>query len=82
MSVAPLHNVVQHHCRPSAPDRSNAIQWRYTRAMGWPELVLVLVIVLLVFGAGKLTGLGDSLGRMVRNIRHAASDSDASRRDR
>lgn len=36
---------------------------------GLPELLIVLVIILLVFGAGKLTDIGSSLGKGVREFR-------------
>jgi sec-independent protein translocase protein TatA len=44
--------------------------------LGWPELILVLVIVLIMVGPRKLTGLGDALGRAVRSVRHVASEAD------
>ncbi len=33
------------------------------------ELVLILAIVLVIFGAGKLRMLGESLGKTIRNFR-------------
>jgi sec-independent protein translocase protein TatA len=41
---------------------------------GWQELVLILVLLLLVFGAGKLPQVGQAIGRAVREVRHAAND--------
>lgn len=35
------------------------------------ELIAILAIVLLIFGAGKLPQLGDSLGKGIRNFRRA-----------
>jgi Sec-independent protein translocase protein TatA len=43
--------------------------------LGWAELVLIVVIVLIIVGPRKLTGLGDGLGRMVRSVRQAARES-------
>jgi sec-independent protein translocase protein TatA len=40
---------------------------------GMGELLVILVIVLLIFGAGKLPQIGDSLGRSIRNFKRAAS---------
>ena len=40
------------------------------------ELVLVLIIVLIIFGAGKLPQLGDSLGKGIRNFKKSSSGSD------
>ena len=39
---------------------------------GMGELLIILVIVLLVFGAGKLPQIGDSLGRSIKNFKRAA----------
>ena len=40
---------------------------------GMGELLVILVIVLLVFGAGKLPQIGDSLGRSIKNFKRAAA---------
>jgi sec-independent protein translocase protein TatA len=37
--------------------------------IGWPELVLVLVIVLIVFGVGRLGRLGKDLGEGISAFR-------------
>lgn len=44
----------------------------YGRRMGFWELLVLLFIVLLFFGAGKLPALGDGLGKAVRGFREAA----------
>jgi sec-independent protein translocase protein TatA len=36
------------------------------------ELLIILVIVLLIFGAGKLPAIGDSIGRSIKNFKRAA----------
>ena len=36
---------------------------------GWMELLLVLVIVLIVFGAGKLPQLGEGLGKAIKGFK-------------
>jgi sec-independent protein translocase protein TatA len=43
---------------------------------GMGELLIVLVIVLLVFGAGKLPQIGDALGKSIKNFKRAASGRD------
>jgi len=51
----------------------------YREAVGLFEIVLLIVILLLVFGAGKLPAIGDALGRTVKSFRRAsrgASDSE------
>jgi sec-independent protein translocase protein TatA len=37
--------------------------------LGFGELVLLLLIVLILFGAGRLPELGEGLGRGIRNFR-------------
>jgi sec-independent protein translocase protein TatA len=39
---------------------------------GLPELLVILVIVMVVFGANKLPGIGDALGRSIRNFKRAS----------
>ena len=39
---------------------------------GMPELIVILVIVLLVFGAGKLPEIGGALGKSIRNFKRAS----------
>jgi sec-independent protein translocase protein TatA len=43
---------------------------------GLTELIVVLLIVLVVFGAGKLPQIGDALGRSIKNFKRAAAGSD------
>jgi sec-independent protein translocase protein TatA len=37
------------------------------------ELIVILLIVLVVFGANKLPGIGDALGRSIKNFKKASS---------
>lgn len=41
--------------------------------LGLFEWLVILVVVLLVFGAGKLPQIGDALGRSIKNFKRAAS---------
>lgn len=43
---------------------------------GVPELLVILLIVLLIFGAGKLPAIGDALGRSIKNFKRSASGAD------
>ncbi len=43
---------------------------------GIGELIIILVIILIVFGAGKLPQIGDALGRSIRNFKRASSGSE------
>lgn len=44
--------------------------------LGTTELIIVLVIVLIVFGAGKLPQIGDALGKGIRNFKRANNDKE------
>jgi sec-independent protein translocase protein TatA len=37
--------------------------------IGIPELLIILVIVLIIFGPGRLTGAGAALGQAIREFR-------------
>jgi len=43
--------------------------------IGMPELIVILVIVLIIFGAGKLPQIGEGLGKGIRNFKKATDDS-------
>lgn len=40
--------------------------------LGPMELFLILVIVLVIFGAGKLPQIGDALGKSIRNFKRSS----------
>jgi sec-independent protein translocase protein TatA len=40
-------------------------------SIGMPELMVILVIALVVFGAGKLPQIGENLGKAIRNFKSA-----------
>ncbi|MCK5685599.1 twin-arginine translocase TatA/TatE family subunit [bacterium] len=39
--------------------------------LGMPELVIILVIILIIFGAGKLPEIGAGLGKGIKNFKTA-----------
>lgn len=43
---------------------------------GMPELIIILVIVMVVFGAGKLPEIGNALGKSIRNFKKASEGKD------
>lgn len=43
---------------------------------GMGELLIILVIVMLIFGAGKLPAIGDAIGRSIKNFKRAANGND------
>jgi sec-independent protein translocase protein TatA len=44
--------------------------------LGIGELLVLLVIVMIIFGAGKLPEIGEGLGRGIRNFRKAVKTPD------
>ena len=43
------------------------------------HLLIILVIVLVIFGAGKLPEIGDGLGKSIRSFKKAISGEDDSK---
>ncbi len=43
-------------------------------SIGWQELVIILVIVLIIFGPGKLPQVGAQMGKALKSFRQAKSD--------
>ena len=46
--------------------------------IGFPELLVILVVCLLIFGPGKLPDIGSAIGRGVREFRKASTDLEES----
>ena len=44
--------------------------------LGWPEIILILVVVLIIFGAGKLPQIGSQLGKGLREFRKSTKGED------
>jgi sec-independent protein translocase protein TatA len=44
--------------------------------IGPTELIIILVIVVLIFGVGKLADVGGALGRGIKEFRHTVKDDD------
>lgn len=49
--------------------------------LGVPELILILLILLLLFGASRLPKLSRSLGESVRELRKGLSDDGSTSKD-
>jgi sec-independent protein translocase protein TatA len=44
--------------------------------LGLPELGVILVIVLIIFGAGKLPEIGGAIGKGIKNFKKSVRESD------
>ncbi|MDO9530158.1 MAG: twin-arginine translocase TatA/TatE family subunit [Syntrophales bacterium] len=42
--------------------------------IGMPELLIILVIILIIFGAGKLPEIGSAIGRGIKNFKKATAE--------
>lgn len=51
--------------------------------LGLPELLVILVIVIVIFGANRLPQLGEGLGKAIKGFKKGLSDSpdDAGKKD-
>lgn len=45
-------------------------------SFGWMELVLILIIVLIIFGAGKIPQLGEGLGKAIKGFKKSVHEPD------
>jgi sec-independent protein translocase protein TatA len=46
-------------------------------SLGITELILILVIVLVIFGAGKLPQLGEGFGKAIKGFKKSVNEADA-----
>ncbi|HKG24911.1 MAG TPA: twin-arginine translocase TatA/TatE family subunit [Thermomicrobiales bacterium] len=46
-------------------------------SLGWQELMIVLVIVIIIFGAGKLPEIGGAMGKSIKEFKKASEEENA-----
>ncbi|MEX0830759.1 MAG: twin-arginine translocase TatA/TatE family subunit [Nitrospirales bacterium] len=46
-------------------------------SLGFTELILILVIVLIIFGAGKLPQLGEGVGKAIKGFKQSVHEAEA-----
>ncbi len=46
-------------------------------SLGFTELILILFIVLIIFGAGKLPQLGEGIGKAIKGFKKSVHEADA-----
>jgi sec-independent protein translocase protein TatA len=51
-------------------------------SLGFPELIVVLLIVIVIFGANRLPGLGRGIGSAIKNFKDGLKDDKDEERDR
>ena len=42
--------------------------------IGMPELIIILLIILIIFGAGKLPEIGAGMGKAIKNFKKATNE--------
>ena len=45
--------------------------------IGFPELMVILVIIMIIFGAGKLPEIGSAFGRSIKNFKSSMKEAEA-----
>ncbi|MEA1967657.1 MAG: twin-arginine translocase TatA/TatE family subunit [Thermodesulfobacteriota bacterium] len=50
--------------------------------IGMPELIIILVIIIIIFGAGKLPELGSGVGKGIKNFKKAIKESGIGGKDK
>ncbi len=50
-------------------------------SLGLPELLVIFLIVIVIFGAGKLPQLGKGLGEGIRNFKNSIKGDEAPKKD-
>ncbi len=43
--------------------------------IGMPELIIILIIILIIFGAGKLPEIGSGIGKGIKNFKKATNQA-------
>lgn len=54
----------------------------YIANIGIPSLILILIIALIVFGPGKLPGVGKALGESIHGFKKGIAGDDEEEKDR
>jgi sec-independent protein translocase protein TatA len=49
--------------------------------LGMPELIVILVIIVIIFGAGKLPEIGSGIGKGIKNFKEATKKEDPKKID-
>lgn len=44
--------------------------------IGFPELMIILVIIMIIFGAGKLPEIGSAFGNSIKNFKKSMKEAD------
>lgn len=45
--------------------------------LGMPELIVILVIVLIIFGAGRISEIGGAIGKGIKSFKKSVNEPDS-----
>ena len=60
---------------------SSILKGTYRMGIGFPEMMVVLVIALIIFGPSKLPKLGEGLGKAIRNFKQGMREGVAEQQE-
>jgi sec-independent protein translocase protein TatA len=49
--------------------------------IGMPELIIILEIILIIFGAGKLPDIGSGIGKAIKNFKGATTEEETKEKE-
>jgi sec-independent protein translocase protein TatA len=49
--------------------------------IGFPELMIILVIIMIIFGAGKLPEIGSAFGNSIKNFKKSMKEADETKEE-
>jgi len=53
-----------------------SFQYALFGPIGLPEMLIILVIIMLIFGASRLPEIGKGIGQGIKNFKSSVSDAD------
>ena len=54
-----------------------SLQYALFGPIGLPEMLIILVIIMLIFGASRLPEIGKGIGQGIKNFKSGVKDADA-----
>ena len=54
-----------------------SFQYALFGPIGLPEMLIILVIIMLIFGASRLPEIGKGIGQGIKNFKSSMSEADA-----
>ena len=58
------------------PDATSFTEGKSMFSLGTPELILIMILVILLFGAGRIGRLGGEIGQSIRQFKHELGRKD------